>query len=334
MPRLSIAPMVDCTDRHFRWAIRQLAPTTFLYTEMISAPSLIFGDAHRFLDYDSAEHPVGLQLASDKPEDLERTTALAVEYGYDEVNLNCGCPSDKIQNANYGACLMAQPKLVNRLVRAMVRQAKTTPVTVKHRIGIKGRESYEHLREFASAVMDAGASRLIIHARIAILEGLSPKENRTIPPLRYHDVERLKSEFPNWTIDINGGITNLETIQQFSTIFDGVMVGRAAYEDPYFMADAERLIFGGAPAPTRAEFLKRLVDYFLPWEEQGLHWRHLLRHFPGLFHGLKGSRQWRHLISPPYAQGSIQHIISQALSLIPSESLQSATSLAPVLKSS
>ncbi len=317
--------MVDCTDRHFRWAIRQLAPKTWLYTEMISAPSLIHGTPARFLDYHPSEHPLVLQLAGNSTQELEQTAAMGFEWGYDEVNLNCGCPSDKVQNASYGACLMAQPELVHRLVKAMVRASAGKPISVKHRIGIKGREDYAHLREFALAVMDGGASRLIIHARIAILEGLNPKENRTIPPLRYEDVQRLKSEFPDWPIEINGGIRDLRTLSAFYERFDGVMVGRQAYDNPYFMAEAERQLLCSPQPPSRSEFLQLLVDYFEPFEDAGEHWHRLLRHFSGLFHGLRGSGDWRRMISPPWPRLRIRDLVAKALNTLPPESLESNT---------
>lgn len=316
--------MVDCTDRHFRWAMRQLAPRVWLYTEMISSASLIHGTPSRFLDFLPEEHPVVLQLAGNNPEELRITAAMGSAWGYDEINLNCGCPSDKVQNANYGACLMAQPLLVHQLVKGMIQGSAGRPVTVKHRIGIKGRETYEHMREFALAVMEAGASRLIIHARIAILEGLNPKENRNIPPLRYEDVARLKAEFPQWPIEINGGIRDLNTLASLYEAFDGVMVGRQAYDQPYFMAEAERLLVGGPLPPSRAEFLRRLADYFEPFEEAGEHWHHLLRHFSGLFHGLRGARTWRRLISPPWPKLQIRQLVQRALDTLPTESLESS----------
>lgn len=323
MKRVSVAPMVDCTDRLFRWVMRRLAPRTVLYTEMISAPSLIHGDADRFLGFDPSEHPVALQLASNDPRDLERTTALGFERGYDEVNLNCGCPSDKVQNANYGACLMATPSLVHELVQAMVRASGGRPVTVKHRIGIPGRDRYEHMEEFARAVMEAGAARLVIHARIAILEGLNPKENRTIPPLRYEEVARLKAEHPEWPIDVNGGITALDQAADLFERFDGVMIGRAAYDDPYFMADLDRRLFGAAPpAPSRSELLTSLLPFFEPFEEAGVHWHRLLRHLTGLFHGLPGAGRWRRLISPPFRRLRLREVVEEAHRILPAESLE------------
>lgn len=325
MVRLSLAPMVDWTDRHFRWLARRLAPDAFLYTEMITAPAVLRGDRQSLLDHSSEEHPLALQLAGNDPGELEEACAVGLEWGYDEFNLNCGCPSDRVQNAGFGACLMADPDLVARLVRAMVRGAGGRPVTVKHRIGIPGRDRYADMRAFALAVTEAGADRIIVHARIAILEGLDPKRNRSIPPLRYGDVERLKEEFPHWRIEINGGITDLETVRRFAKIFDGVMIGRAAYEDPYFLAAADRLLFPTcSPPPTREELLQGLLTYWRSFEEEGQPPHRLLRHLTGLFHGLPGSRRWKQLISPPWRHSRLEDYLAEALHTLPERSLRSA----------
>ncbi len=318
--------MVDRTDRHFRWVLRRLAPSTTLYTEMITAPAVLRGDKNHLLDFDPTEHPLALQLAADDPQMVGKAAAIGVEWGYDEINLNCGCPSDKVQEAHFGACLMAEPELSARLVKAMVESAPSVPVTVKHRIGIRGRETYEDMREFAASVWNAGASRLIIHARIAILEGLSPKENRTVPPLRYEDVVRLKEEFPSWNIEINGGITQLSEILRFAQTFDGVMLGRAAYDDPYLVADAERALYGSGIPPSRASLLKQMSEYWKPWEDAGNRWHLLLRHFSGLFSGLPGSRRWKQLISPPFKCRTAEEVVERALREIPGESLSSNSS--------
>ena len=296
--------MVDWTDRHFRVFLRQLAPQSLFYTEMHTTGAVLRGNPEHILDFDPIEKPLALQIAGDDAVDAARAVTKAEAWPYDEYNLNCGCPSDKVQEAHFGACLMAEPSLVANLVRAM-KQSTAKPVTVKHRIGIRGRgvvrEGYDEMKEFVEVCARAGADRFIIHARIAILEGLDPRQNREIPPLRYEEVHRLKREFPELTIEINGGFRTLDALlPQYSGV-DGVMVGRAAYEDPYFMTVAERAVFGDPLKQiTRRRAVNSLMPYFDDWEARGWPPHKIYRHMTDLFAGFPGARRWRQLLSPPY----------------------------------
>jgi len=326
--------MVDWTDRHFRMFLRQLAPRSLFYTEMHTTGAVLRGNPDHILAFDPAEKPLALQIAGDETSAVAQAVKKAEAYPYDEYNLNCGCPSDKVQNAHFGACLMGEPALVADLVKAM-KDSTGKPVTVKHRIGIRGhgvvRESYAEMVEFVGACATAGADRLIIHARIAILEGLDPKENRTIPPLRYDEVHRLKREFPHLVIEINGGFRSLETLVPQYQLVDGVMVGRAAYEDPYFMTAAERAVFGDPlPGITRRSALTALVPYFDAWQERGWPPHKIYRHMTDVFAGFPGARKWRQLLSPPYksfAQAS--DVLKIGMDLFPDWVLDS-TDLRPV----
>lgn len=296
--------MVDWTDRHFRYFLRQLAPRSLFYTEMQTTGAILRGKSEQILDFDPAEGPVSLQIAGDRPEAVALAVQKAEAWPYAEYNLNCGCPSDKVQEAHFGACLMGEPSLVSDLVRAM-KASTQKPVTVKHRIGIRGhgvsREEYRHMVEFVEACAAAGADRLIVHARIAILEGLDPKENRTIPPLRYEDVHRLKKDFPELTIEINGGFRTVDSVLTQIGPVDGVMIGRAAYEDPYFMAELERQVFGDPLLHvTRRKVLLAMIPYFDRWEDAGLPSNKIYRHMTDLFAGFPGARKWRQLLSPPH----------------------------------
>lgn len=294
---LSIAPMMDHTDRHFRYFLRQLTQHTLLYTEMITVQALLHGDRHKLLDFDPAEHPVSLQLGGDDPQLLADCARIGADWGYDEINLNVGCPSDRVQSGNFGACLMAQPSLVADCVATMQKAVKI-PVTVKHRIGIDDQDSYEHLVNFVKIVSASGCQRFSIHARKAWLQGLSPKENRTIPPLRYDWVYRLKQEFLHLWIEINGGITSIEQIQQHLTQVDGVMIGRAAYENPYLFATVDRDIYQTTQTvPTRAEIVDRLVPYVETCLSQGVRLNQISRHLLSLFNGVAGAKTWRRLLS-------------------------------------
>jgi tRNA-dihydrouridine synthase A len=305
VPRLSVAPMVDWTDRHCRFFLRQITPSSLLYTEMQTTGAILRGKSEQILDFDPAEKPLALQIAGDSTAAVSASVRKAEAWPYDEINLNCGCPSDKVQNAHFGACLMGEPKLVADLVKAM-KDSTSRPVTVKHRIGITGhgvvRESYEEMAEFVNHCALAGADRFIIHARIAVLEGLDPRQNREIPPLRYEEVYRLKQEFPHLCIEINGGIRTVEALRLHQGLVDGVMVGRAAYEDPFFLTVAEQEVLG-APPPnvTRRRVLEAMIPYFDHWEEKGLPPHKIFRHMTGLFAGFRGARRWRQLLSPPYA---------------------------------
>jgi tRNA-dihydrouridine synthase A len=283
--RLCVAPMMDWTDRHCRFFLRQVSARAILYTEMITTGALLHGDVERHLGFSAAEHPVAAQLGGSEPEALAHCARLVQEYGYDEVNLNCGCPSERVQKGSFGACLMAEPELVADCVRAM-KEKLSIPVTVKHRTGIDRIEDYEFLARFVDVVSRAGASTFIVHARNAVLKGLSPKENREVPPLKHHYVFRLKQDFPHLEIVINGGITAWDQINAHLDHVDGVMLGRAAYHDSWILAD---------PGKTRAGVVQAMAEYAagLP----GL--RLVARHMLGLYHGHPRARLWRRMLSDP-----------------------------------
>ena len=295
--RFSVAPMMDWTDRHCRFFMRLLSKNALLYTEMVTTGALLHGDRERFLRHDEAEHPLALQLGGSNPADLAACAVMAQETGYDEVNLNVGCPSDRVQNNMIGACLMAHPELVADCVKAM-RDAVSIPVTVKHRIGINGRDSYAELCDFVGKVHEAGCQSFTVHARIAILEGLSPKENRDIPPLRYDVVAKLKADFPALEIVLNGGIKTLEQCEAHLQTFDGVMLGREAYHNPWLMAEVDRRLFGETtPVLGRAEVLEALRPYIAAHIESGGTMHHITRHVLGLGLGFPGARRFRQLLS-------------------------------------
>lgn len=289
--------MMEWTDRHFRYLARQLSRHALLYTEMVTTGALLHGDAARFLRHDEAEHPLALQLGGSRPADLAACARLAEQAGYDEVNLNVGCPSDRVQNNMIGACLMAHPALVADCVKAM-RDAVDIEVTVKHRIGLGGRDRYAELADFVGQVADAGCRSFTVHARIAILEGLSPKENREIPPLRYDVAAALKADFPHLEIVLNGGIRTLDECLAHLATFDGVMLGRAAYQDSYLLAEVDQRLFGSTrPATTRSEALEALRPYLQRHLAEGGQAHHVTRHLLGLAQGFPGARRFRQLLS-------------------------------------
>ena len=294
---LSVAPMLDWTDRHYRYFARLITRHTWLYTEMVTTGALLYGDVGRHLRYHEAEHPIALQLGGSEPDELARCARLAQEWGYDEVNLNVGCPSERVQKGAFGACLMAEPQLVADCVKAM-RDAVDIDVTVKHRIGIDDIDSYDMMRAFVDTVADAGCRTFIVHARNAILKGLSPKENREIPPLKYDYVYRLKQERPDLEILINGGIkTNAEIAGHLQHV-DGVMVGREVYHNPYLMAAWDAQFYGDAhDVPSRGKVVEALLPYIADRLQDGSSVRHIARHVLGLFHGEPGGRQWRRMLS-------------------------------------
>ncbi|HEX8013380.1 MAG TPA: tRNA dihydrouridine(20/20a) synthase DusA [Casimicrobiaceae bacterium] len=295
--RLCVAPMMDCTDRHCRYFLRLVAPRARLYTEMVTTGALMFGNVPRHLDFDRAEHPVALQLGGSDPRSLAHCARLGEAWGYDEINLNVGCPSERVQTGSFGACLMADSALVAEGVRAM-RDAVDLPVTVKHRVGIDAIEDYAFVRDFVGTVAGAGASAFLVHARNAILKGLSPKENREVPPLKYDYVHRLKRDFPALTIVINGGIATHEAIARELEHVDGVMLGRAAYHNPYLLAEAEAYVFGAQSSRrTRAQIAEALVAYAEAQLAQGVALRAIARHALGLYHGAAGARVWRRMLS-------------------------------------
>ncbi len=295
---MSVAPMLDWTDRHCRYLHRLLSRRALLYTEMVTTGALLHGDVRRHLQFDAAEHPLALQLGGSEPHDLARCARLAQDWGYGEVNLNCGCPSERVQRGAFGACLMHEPRLVADCVRAM-RDAVGVPVTVKHRIGIDRTEDYAFVRDFVGTVAEAGCGVFIAHARNAWLKGLSPKENRDIPPLRYDVVARLKRDFPHLVIAINGGFTTDEAVHQQLALVDGVMVGREAYHNPWWLARWDEQYFGAPPgALTREQVEQDMVAYMeREASEHGTHWYAIARHMLGLRHGLPGARRWRQVWS-------------------------------------
>ncbi|MDP3816670.1 tRNA dihydrouridine(20/20a) synthase DusA [Pseudomonas sp.] len=295
--RFSVAPMMDWTDRHCRYFLRQLSRHTLLYTEMVTTGAILHNDSARFLRHSAAEYPLALQLGGSVPAELAACAKLAEEAGYNEVNLNVGCPSDRVQNNMIGACLMGHPQLVADCVKAM-QDAVSIPVTVKHRIGINGRDSYAELRDFVGTVRAAGCTSFTVHARIAILEGLSPKENREVPPLRYEVAAQLKQDFPELEIILNGGIKTLEECQQHLQTFDGVMLGREAYHNPYLLAQVDQLLFGASnPVLSRLEAMQSMRGYIAEHLAEGGSMHHITRHMLGLGQGFNGARRFRQLLS-------------------------------------
>ena len=292
--RISVAPMIDWTTTDYRFFARLFNPHLYLYTEMISTSALIHGNTARLLRFDASERPLVLQLGGADPSEMAHCARLAQDYGFDEVNINVGCPSDRVQHNKIGACLMAEPDTVANLVQVMQAEVDI-PVTVKHRIGIDDFDSYEFMRDFVDTVAEAGCRRFIVHARIAWLQGLSPKQNREIPPLRYEDVYRLKQEFPELMIEINGGITTVDEVRTHLNHVDGVMLGRAGYQNPYVLAELNEL--WETPVPTRAEILAKLLPYLESQVENGEPLPSLARHYLGLFQGLPGARKWRQALS-------------------------------------
>ena len=317
--RFCVAPMMDWTDRHCRRFHRLLSRHARLYTEMVTTGALIHGDVPRHLDFNAAEHPVALQLGGSEPDDLAHCARLAERWGYDEVNLNCGCPSERVQRGAFGACLMAEPKLVRDCVKAMA-DAVSIPVTVKHRIGIDKTDSYDFVRDFVGTVAEGGATVFIVHARSAWLKGLSPKENREVPPLRYEFARRLKADFPGFTIVLNGGIADATAVDQALVDLDGVMIGRHAYHEPWFMAQADQRWFGDAhAAPNREDVVQAMREYAVVAMSDGAPLRAVTRHMLGLYQGLPGARAWRRMLSDNLrlAQGDANLILDAAAQVRP-----------------
>ena len=312
--RVCVAPMMDYTDRHFRYFIRLMTQHTLLYTEMVTSGAILHGDHRRFLEFHPAEHPIALQLGGSEPEALSACAHLAEDYGYDEVNLNVGCPSDRVQSGRFGACLMLEPALVAECVAAM-RAACRLPVTVKTRIGVDERDSYAELVDFVGKVAAAGCGVFIIHARKAWLKGLSPKQNREIPPLRYEVAAALKHDFPALTIVVNGGVQSLAAMQGHLSAFDGVMVGREAVSNPYLFADVDRRFFGTEAAPlSRQEILRAWLPYLAAQLQEGVPLARMTRHALGLFHGAQGARAWRRRLSEEAARpGAGLSVLTDAL---------------------
>ena len=293
-PRIIVAPMMDWTTKDYRFFARLFNPNIVLYTEMVTTGAIIYGGANRHLDFNKQEHPIVLQLGGSNPQELATCTKMAQDWGYDEVNLNVGCPSDRVQNNKIGACLMAEPNLVADCIYNM-QKAVSIPVTVKHRIGIDDMQSYEEMLHFVDTVAATGCTHFIVHARIAILQGLSPKENREVPPLRYEDVYRLKQERPNLIIEINGGIKSFDETQQHLQHVDGVMIGREAYHNPYLLAELGQL--WNLEAPNRFEIMQQMMPYIHQRVAEGAPLSIITRHILGLFQNLPGARKWRQALS-------------------------------------
>ncbi|MCP3168674.1 tRNA dihydrouridine(20/20a) synthase DusA [Myxococcus qinghaiensis] len=314
---LCVAPMMDWTDRNCRYFHRQISRHTLLYTEMLTTGAVLHGDRERLLGYEAAEHPVAIQLGGSEPEALAESARIAEAWGYAEVNLNVGCPSDRVQSGRFGACLMAEPELVARLVGAM-RAAVKIPVTVKSRIAIDEMEEWPTLERFVRLVSAEGCTRFIVHARKAWLQGLSPKENRDVPPLRYDLVHRLKQELPHLDISINGGIKTLDAAAEHLAHVDGVMIGRAVYENPYLLAEADRRFFGAEEAPReRHEVVEAMLPYIERSRQRGAPLGAVTRHMLGLFQGLPGARAWRrHLSENAHKPGAGPEVVVAALAKV------------------
>jgi len=313
----SVAPMMDWTDRHDRFFLRLVTRHARLYTEMVTTGAVIHGDRDHLLGFDVGEHPVALQLGGNDPDELARAAAVAAAFGYDEINLNVGCPSDRVQSGRFGACLMAEPRLVAEGVAAM-RQAVPVPVTVKHRIGIDDRDSYAELTDFVGTVAEAGCRVFVVHARKALLSGLSPRENREVPPLRYDVVHRLKGDFPGLSVIVNGGLQDLDAAQAQLERVDGVMLGRAAYQNPYLLAGVDRRFFGDdRPVRTRHQVVEALIPYVERHLAAGGRLQHVSRHIIGLFQGCPGARAWRRYLSEhAYKDGAGAEVVLAALSQV------------------
>lgn len=298
--RLSVAPMLDWTDQHCRYFHRLLCKNSLLYTEMVTTGALLYGDISRHLSFNELEHPVALQLGGSDTADLAKCAKLAQNWGYDQINLNCGCPSERVQKGAFGACLMAEPQLVADCVKAM-RDVCDLPITVKHRIGINKIDNYDFLSDFVNHIQKAGCETIIVHARSAWLKGLSPKENREIPPLQPHMVVQLKQDFPHLNVIINGGIQSNIEIAEHLTQLDGVMVGRKAYHDPWIMSDWDTLFFNlslTTPAISREIIEMQMVEYMMAQHQKfQTPWTHIAKHMLGLRNGLPGARLWRQVWS-------------------------------------
>lgn len=319
---LSVAPMMDWTDRHCRVFHRTLTRRTLLYTEMVTTGAVLHGDRERHLGFSGAEHPVALQLGGSDAAALAECARIATDLGYDEINLNCGCPSDRVSRGSFGACLMGTPDVVARAVEAM-RAATPLPVTVKHRIGIDDLDSYGHLRHFVETVAAAGGETFIVHARKAWLSGLSPKENREVPPLRYDVVQRLKADFPQLTLILNGGVPDLAAARRHLAWADGVMIGRAAYSDPYLLASADRDLFGESAEPvTRREAVEAYLPYVAGQLAAGQPLNRMMKHTLGLFAGQPGARHWKRTLSEQgHRPGAGLDVVRAALAGVPDEVL-------------
>lgn len=291
MALISVAPMLDWTDRHYRYFMRQITQSTILYTEMVVADAIIHGNRDRLLSYDDEEHPLVLQLGGSNPEKLIKAVTIANDFKYDEINLNVGCPSDRVKSGNFGACLMADPNLVAICIKSM-QDNTDVPVTVKHRIGLDYVDEYDFVRDFVGTVANSGCQHFIAHARNAILKGLSPKENREIPPLKYEYVYRLKKDFPELTFSINGGIKKIDEIKEHLLHVDGVMLGREAYYNPYVFMEIEKEL-NNVDIISRKEIAVKMLDYLIELEKDGVPLHHVTRHMIGLYYSCPQAKLWR-----------------------------------------
>jgi tRNA-dihydrouridine synthase A len=315
--KIKIAPMMDWTDRHCRYFMRLLSPSAYLYTEMVTAAALTHGDAKTLLKFDVTEHPVALQIGGSDPKMMADAAKLGAIEGYDEININVGCPSDRVQSGQFGACLMSQPELVAECVRAM-RIIVDIPVTIKTRIGIDDFDNYEFLRRFVDRNVDAGCRTFIVHARKAILAGLSPKENRTVPPLNYDRVYQLKQDLPDLNIILNGGVSTIEECRQHLLRVDGVMIGRQAYHQPWFLTELEQEFGNGNAPPDRHEIVERMLPYIEGELAGGAALKHITRHMLGLFSGQPGARAWRRYLSEhAHRAGGGIEVLQTALARLP-----------------
>lgn len=314
IPEISVAPMMDWTDRHCRYFLRLIAPNVRLYTEMVTTGALLHGDSERFLRFNTSEHPIALQLGGSDADDMARASEMGTKAGYDEININCGCPSDRVQSGFFGACLMGEPERVAACVKAM-KDATDVPVTVKCRIGIDEQDSFEFLDDFITASADVGCETFIIHARKAWLTGLSPKENRNIPPLDYDRCAAIKEKYPHLRIILNGGLTTYAQIEEERPRFDGFMIGREAYQNPYFMAELERKIFGNHDIKGREKIARAMIPYAAQqFEKYDTPVKSITRHIMGLFHHQPGAKAWRRGLSTyPYETDANESVIERAL---------------------
>ncbi|TGL49661.1 tRNA dihydrouridine(20/20a) synthase DusA [Leptospira wolffii] len=318
---VSVAPMMDWTDRHFRYFLRLITKHTLLYTEMITTGAILRGNKERHLAFSPEELPLALQLGGDDPKALAESSRIGQDYGYTEINLNVGCPSDKVQEGNFGACLMRDPNQVAEMIAAMS-SSVSVPVTVKCRIGIPGKDRFDDLEEFVSIVSRAGAERITIHARIAILDGLSPAQNRSVPPLRYEDVYEIKRRFPDLKIELNGGVKTLEEISSHLTRVDGVMIGRAAYENPFLFSQVDSLFYGSTIRKrTRREIFGEMQEYVRAKTADGEKPSRILRHLLGAFHEIRGARSYRRILTEKMHSNPSPNLLLEALGSIPDEFL-------------
>ncbi len=316
-PEISVAPMLDWTDRHCRVFLRSFAPHVRLYTEMVTTGAIIFGDRDRYLAFSPSEHPVALQLGGSDPAHLGQCAAIGADYGYDEINLNCGCPSDRVQNGAFGACLMKDPGRVGDCVSNMINAAQDTEITVKCRIGVDECVDEEFLHAFVKSIHEAGCRKVIIHARKAWLKGLSPKENREIPPLRYDIAAGIKTAFPDMRVIVNGGIKTLAETQSHLDTFDGVMIGREAYQNPWVLTEIEQALYGHITTANRADIARAMIPYIEERRATGTPVKSITRHMLGLYQGQRGGRVWRRILSTEaHLPGTTGTIIETALAAV------------------